>query len=222
MADKKKAAPAVEGEEEVDTHRGELGPTYVEIVEKRGGMKKKLTSRVVYVGDVPSGTSVDKVAAHCKSIFGGLNVNGITLVHTDHIVGLIETTPTAAMEAMSELGKDSGPITNINVVCSMEDCPSENFVNFKCKGVTVPAETDVHMDDIVFASHHLYSMMVNIGKNKVDVENSTDLPSQEVCAALGKSKEVQTLEEYLELYDAPIGVSLESELVWPLQPFVQY
>jgi hypothetical protein len=55
MADTKAAAPAEEVE--VDSHRGELVDTYVEVVTTRGGMKRKLTSRAVFVGDITTWTS---------------------------------------------------------------------------------------------------------------------------------------------------------------------
>ena len=225
MADKKAAAADAPAEEDVDVHKGELGPTYLKVVEDRlGGAKKKLTSRVVYVGDITAGTSADKIAAHSKSVFGGSSsaVNGITLVYSDHVVGLIESTPAAAMEALRELGKDPGPLSGLRVVCSVEDCPAEFFSDWKCKHVTVPADAGASLDDLVYATYNMYNTMANIGKNKIDVENSGDLPTQEMIAAMSKSSAIQSLGEFLKVYDAPINVALESEKVWPLQPFVQY
>ena len=77
------------------------------------------------------------------------------------------------------------------------------------------------LDDLVYATYNVYNVMANIGKNKIDVENSGDLPTQEIIAAMSKSSAIQSLGEFLEVYDAPINVALESEKVWPLQPFVQ-
>jgi hypothetical protein len=214
----------VEQPVEEDSHKGEMGPSFLDVATKHVGPKKALTSRVCYVAEIAAGTSAEKNAGHMKSLFGRVTdkVNGIALVHSDSLIGLIESTPTGVMGVMRELEKASGPLSGIRVVCSVEDCPSVLFSTWSSKAVSIPAEAGVTLDDLVYTSCNVYNMMMNIAKNAIDVENATNLPSQEVVVAICRSQDVQSLGEFLELYDAPINVSLEHSLVWPLQPFVQY
>lgn len=48
------------------------------------------------------------------------------------------------------------------------------------------------------------------------------VPTVERINAYTKSTDLFSLEEYLELYDKPIDFTLESELVWPVEPFLKY
>ncbi len=43
-----------------------------------------------------------------------------------------------------------------------------------------------------------------------------DMPAPEVVLSLVPAEDAPTLEEYLDLFDAPINVDLDSERVWPM------
>lgn len=46
------------------------------------------------------------------------------------------------------------------------------------------------------------------------------LPTNERLLMLSSLAEVASLEEYLEIYDAPIEIDLEGDKVWPSQPLL--
>jgi len=220
MADKKVETTAEVKEPQAV---GEIGPTLVEVAEKRAGGKRKLLSRVAIAASMPDGTPLDKVAAHFKGIFHNKagSINGACLVYHDHVASILEGPPTSIMYTLRELGKDAGPMTDVSVVCSVEDCPDQCFSGWKCKSTSF-SDPDLHMDDLVYASYDIYSSLVNIGKKSIDIEESSDVPSLEKIAAMCKHADISSIEDWLDMYDSPISVTLESENIWPLQPFVQY
>jgi len=45
-----------------------------------------------------------------------------------------------------------------------------------------------------------------------------DMPAPEVVLSLVPADDAPSLDEYLELFDEPVNIDLDSERVWPMQP----
>ncbi|GFR39639.1 hypothetical protein Agub_g105 [Astrephomene gubernaculifera] len=55
------------------------------------------------------------------------------------------------------------------------------------------------------------------------VESSfEDVPAQELVLSLTPTEDAPTLAEYLDIFDSPVNVDLESEQVWPMPPPLKY
>jgi len=48
------------------------------------------------------------------------------------------------------------------------------------------------------------------------------LPSAERIVAYSAIDDLSSIDEFLEVYDSPIELTLESEKVWPVEPFLRY
>ncbi|EGZ15214.1 hypothetical protein PHYSODRAFT_508340 [Phytophthora sojae] len=52
--------------------------------------------------------------------------------------------------------------------------------------------------------------------------DQTFLPSNDLVLWLLSRDELMTLDEYLDVFDSPVAVELESERVWPVHPLIHY
>ncbi|KAG3108199.1 hypothetical protein PI124_g12446 [Phytophthora idaei] len=58
--------------------------------------------------------------------------------------------------------------------------------------------------------------------NNLSNTDQTFLPSNDLVLWLLGREELMTLDEYLDLFDSPVAVELESERVWPVHPLIHY
>lgn len=123
--------------------------------------------------------------------------------------------------------------------CCSEDCPTRAFVSWSYRSVTLKSEiVDLEGEDPVSTSYDVYSKLVRLGQQlteadltHADISAALDnlrqrysefLPSNDRIKKLCEMEGLTTLEEYLDLFDAPFDVPLESELVWPAPKSLVY
>jgi hypothetical protein len=49
-----------------------------------------------------------------------------------------------------------------------------------------------------------------------------DLPAPESLLSLVSAEDAPTLPEFLDIFDAPVNLDLDSERVWPMPPALKY
>jgi hypothetical protein len=231
-----------EGEEE-STYDGSLMPAYTEVVRTRLGGKPRVSiSRVLcctalpHVGEVPTD---DFVGLEQKKIIEGLGlVTGLMLIQNGTVVNLIEGSADDVMEVLRSIA--SMPyMTTTRIVASAEDCPARCFTpwNFRVIDHSGGDGADIK-DDLVNESYGCYSRFLDIGKtllkskvshgelvNALDkvVENYEDkIPKSGLVETFAHCDGIQSLKEYMELFDFPVKVQIQAERAWPIQPLVQY
>jgi hypothetical protein len=220
----------------------QVGPHFLDVVNKRRAEENQprdSITRLCYVatwGGVM--TPGQAGAAHDKMInsLDDANVSGVLLIQSESLINLVETKEDVAMDLLRQLS-DNSSFTNVRVIVSAEDCPSRIFSDWNYRVVQSGAEADIDLghEDLATAGYSIYSKILKIGKQiaeqRLDASDALDrlsdnwpdlIPSQDRVLAFSAFDGVQSLAEYMQMYDAPIKVTLESELVWPIQPFVQY
>jgi hypothetical protein len=135
-------------------------------------------------------------------------------------------------------GTKSDPLfVNISVASFNEEVVRE-FPIWTCRPVAIPSEVDdeeaeVKIDNLLLYTFGMYRELLelgresaaNNGRQKEYLRNNKPqilqrFPSPERVTAVIKEEDVFSLKDYLEVYDAPINVTLASETVWPAESFV--
>jgi hypothetical protein len=132
--------------------------------------------------------------------------------------------------------KGCSDMKDIKVLACSEDCPKRYFADWHAKFVKLPTESDVGVDDPVADSFQVYGNLMDIGVRLHEKDISTAdleaalgslakyygdlLPSNERLVAFTASDAVTSLDDFMEIFDDPVKVDLESDLVWPLQQIV--
>jgi hypothetical protein len=233
------AAVPVEAEEVV--YDGSLMPSYTEIVSTRLGGKPRLSiTRVLYCTHLSGEVSADQVGLEQKKCVESMegHLTGLMLVQNGTVVNLIEGSADDVMEILR--GIAALPyMAETRIVVSSEDCPARCFTPWAYRVIdnTGGDGTDIK-DDLVNESYTMYSSYLNIGKkllkSKVshgELVNALDklletygenIPKSGAVATFAACDGVQTIQEFMELFDSPVQVQIEGERAWPMQPLVRY
>lgn len=172
-------------------------------------------------------------------------VHGLALVQSQSIINIVESTPMACMAylkavaaecaaAEEEEGQlESWSVEDIRVVANSEDCPNACFGKWAFRGITLPREQDIDLEqeNVTSAAFSVYSRLVQLGKqltardlSDADMDSALDhlkqyygeyLPSNERVIALAEQESVFSIEDWLAFHAAPVDLSLASERVWP-------
>lgn len=209
------------------------------------GGRESLT-RMLYVGVIPKTATKHQVCdLHAQFLTDiEADVSGLMLLQATTFINLIEATPDVinALLRHIQLQTESPTacVSSVRIVACSEDCPNPAFVSWSYRSITMPAEPGVDLDkeDIVTSSFEVYSKLVKLGQQltdadlpQADIPAALDnlrqrfpqfLPSNERVQAFTASPKVTSLNEYLDIFDAPVDVVFESERVWPAPPPLSY
>lgn len=206
-----------------------------------GGGRESLT-RMLYVGSIPKTATKHQVCDYHASFLTEIeaDVSGLMLLLQTSFVNLIEATPDVINALLRHLQQETESptacITNVRIVACSEDCPNPAFVSWSYRSISMPPEAGVDLDkeDIVAASFEVYFKLVKLGQQlsdadlpQADIPAALDnlrqrfpqfLPSNERVVALTLCDKVTSLAEFLDIFDAPLETTLESDRVWPAPP----
>lgn len=223
-------------------------PSLLDTVQRRfqdeGG--RESVTRLMYIGLIPKGSSLKSVCQYHETFLKDIDadVSGLMILQQDSFLNLIEAAPDAIMALMRHINKqreETSPcLTSVRVLASSEDCPSRAFVSWSYRSVSLKAEPKVDLDgdDVAGVAYEVYSKLVALGKEltnqdltHADISAALDtlrqryadyIPTNERIKAIVALDGIPKLEEYMEIFDAPVDVDLESELVWPHPPSLKY
>jgi hypothetical protein len=203
-----------------------------------GGGRESLT-RMLYVGAIPKSATKHQVCDYHANFLTEIeaDVSGLMLLQQNSFVNLIEATPDVIHALLRHLQVETenpaGCISSVRIVACSEDCPNPAFVSWSYRSISLPVESavDLEKEDIVVSSFEMYNKLVKLGQqlsdadlSQADIPAALDnlkqrfpqfLPSNERVVAFTVCEKVTSLAEYLEIYDSPVDVVLESDRVWP-------
>ncbi|ETM03387.1 hypothetical protein F441_00444 [Phytophthora nicotianae CJ01A1] len=166
-------------------------------------------------------------------------VTGLVLLHDATIVIFLETTAEQFVIILKQLQQQR--IIDASSMKILANCDNNGVrilqgLYFK-KIVLNRSDTSEWTDDtasqcIVETFLNLIKFIKKIGPmppgeirrclNNLSNTDQTFLPSNDLLLWLLSRDELMTLDEYLDFFDSPVAVELESERVWPVHPLIQY
>lgn len=207
---------------------------------------RESVTRLLYIGTIPKTSTPRIVCSYHEDFLKEIDadVSGLMILQPDTFLNLIEAAPDAIMALLRHIAKQDDEaepaLDNVRVLASSEDCPSRAFVSWSYRSVNLKPEMSIALDedDVVGTCYETYSKLVQLGHrlndadlSHADISAALDnlrqryaefIPSNERLKAFTGLKGVTTLQEYLEIFDAPIEVNLDRELVWPPPPALEY
>mmetsp|Transcript_5862 Transcript_5862/g.6717 ORF Transcript_5862/g.6717 Transcript_5862/m.6717 type:complete len:237 (+) Transcript_5862:394-1104(+) len=217
----------------------------LDVVQERLQKQQKTTvvSRLMYVAQFPDGKAVTKEEAqhHVEGLMkkargDAEKETGILVVYPTCVLHMIETTTKAIMSLLREINqvpKDDQLLRNLTIISSTEDIPSRGFQKlYHCyvneaqrEGIEamdvdamVTEVSDMNINMIKLGKH-----LMGLGARELDAALESlrsaypDLPTAVPIIGLCLAEDgPPTLEEFLDIYDRPVDIDLESENVWPM------
>lgn len=161
---------------------------------------------------------------------------GMFLIFPNCFVLVIETQTKNILSFLRELSKvhvTSRRYSNMRIISSTEDIPSRVFSKWFCTFCGAPTSDKIESipaEELVNKASEVNLNFIKFGKqlclmNQPEQESALrdlrsayfEIPSTQQVMALATSTEAPSLEEFMEIYDSPIDVDLDSENVWPMQ-----
>ncbi|KAG1654587.1 hypothetical protein FOA52_008734 [Chlamydomonas sp. UWO 241] len=170
-------------------------------------------------------------------------VSGLLLVYPAVMVHVLEATTPALMDILaavqSALPADS-KIAEARVISSTEDIPSRCFHAWHAAFMNSSSGADTadacDGSTIVKTASELSSFLrkagaVLEGQPETEVRRrleslesymDMDVPAPEVLLSLTPAADAPTLAEYLDMFNGPVNVDFDSDMVWPMPAPLQY
>ncbi|KAK3284530.1 hypothetical protein CYMTET_7826 [Cymbomonas tetramitiformis] len=223
-------------DDSIDPPRQSLLDVTQEKLQKQG--KTVVLSRVLFViqtSDKHNSSKTEIEAAHSamlKAARGETDKEtGLLIVFPNCIVHMLETTTKMIFTYLRQLLNAEG-ITSMKIISSTEDIPSRAFQKWYCSFVN--SQTQEHYDgdegeSLVNVASDANIALIKLGKHvsalgQRDADSSMeslrtsypDLPQIDPFMIVCHSEEAPSVREFLDIYDSPVDIDLESENVWPM------
>lgn len=199
---------------------------------------RESVSRLLYVGLIPATATKQQICDSHKSLLEDIDadVSGLMLLQSRSFLNLIEATPDVIGALLRHVqleceNPDAPCMSDVRVVACTEDCPTRAFVSWSYRSINLPSEAVVLEGDIVPHSFDMFNKLVQLGQRLTDADLTPadisaaldnlgqrypqHLPSNERVVEFATSDKVTSLNEWLALFDAPVELTLEQDLVWP-------
>ncbi|KAL6763879.1 hypothetical protein V8C86DRAFT_2483486 [Haematococcus lacustris] len=161
---------------------------------------------------------------------------GILLCYPTCCVHVLEAKTSVIMSILRDMlaaGSQEHRLAEARVVASTEDIPMRCFGAWHAAFVNTATNTDnidaADSTTIVKSASELNASMRKLGGTLTDLTESElkrrlaamdqyceDLPAPELLMSLVPAEDAPTVEEFLDIFDAPVTVELDSEKVWPM------
>lgn len=157
------------------------------------------------------------------------------MVYPDCCLHLVEASSQVIMELLRELS-NSGPaplLIDVRVLVSSEDVPERAFPFWASRlvGAARNESFDSATDQVEELVADTYLNVLKIGSRlstlpKTEINSHLDnlrknfreaIPHEERLAGFIESDKAVALDVFLDIYDAPVDLKLESDLTWPLR-----
>ncbi|XP_063445141.1 testis-expressed protein 47-like isoform X1 [Mytilus edulis] len=168
-----------------------------------------------------------------------VSITGLLLVYTKHIVHIVETTTEMLREVIKDSKKNmeasNGLFSQVKILVISHDIPERLYQNWMFKTLEIQSarldsyDSSESTDKIVLdcliqllkLGNHVAKIPKGNFKNSFDQLHSKCadlLPQQAMLHFLLEEDDcsMMTVKEYLNMYEQPYDVVLDSELVWPL------
>ncbi|KAF5836805.1 hypothetical protein DUNSADRAFT_5384 [Dunaliella salina] len=220
------------------TTRESLLDVVQERLQKTG--KSKLISRLIYVARfIRKEQSVEAHKTfHSKIIEKHQDgeVSGFLLCYPWCMIHLIEARTSSLMSILRDTlnsGQQNHGMVEARVIASTEDIPSRCFEGwhaaFVSSGSHASQMDPVDSTTIVKDATEVNNFMRKVGPSLLGLSEIElrrklyalesffdDVPAPELVLALVPAEDAPTLDEYLDIFDVPLSIDLDSEQVWPM------
>ncbi|KAF0699328.1 Aste57867_10118 [Aphanomyces stellatus] len=161
------------------------------------------------------------------------DASGIVLIQDGSMCMLLESAADQFTDLCAEL-RACAFLTNVKVLATCDDNASRlmQSLYFKKLSVSKPVDEGDVFQVVKDVFANLVALIRRLGstpaaaiKKSLANPSNSDLmlmPSNETLLFLAKSDALMTLDEYVDIYKAPISIELESERVWPIHPLFTY
>ncbi|XP_038067153.1 testis-expressed protein 47-like isoform X2 [Patiria miniata] len=208
--------------------------------------RKALLHRLVYIARLSDqlddkrdlGAHYEKKFKQWQSHFQGEGATGMLLVYPNHYVHLVESSSEMLMALIRDLGTmevtgDQALISQSKVLVISSNVPTRLFSQWSFRVLNLPAsrlEEYETSEPIQSLAPECLALMLKLGaylakQPKVTLKNVMDslhekvpdlLIPQDLIGFLLQSTDLCSPKEFLNRYDKPLDIVLDSELVWPL------
>jgi len=228
----------------IETSRQSLLDVVEARLKKQGKTALGIISRLVYVakltGRESSCTGVqefaEKILKEPQLGTGGTAHTGILMVYPTCCIHVLEARTSTIMRLLRAIQKAAPTesyLRQIAVISCTEDIPFRAYNKWYATFVDTLSKVE-HVDGLdstqcVSAASTINLSMIAMGKMLCSVPEAelasslkslqsfyTDLPTPENILAMASTEDCPTLDEFLEIFDEPVNVDLESEKVWPM------
>jgi len=201
-------------------------------------------SRILVVAQVNEGMlKEDIIDFHEKfneshNDLDGPSITGFLLPQDGCMLHLIESTLAVSEKYLECLenssaskAQDAVRFTKVKILHMAEDCPKQLFskwYSFDDLAGMPEQAVDLGSNLVEAVDHTLQKLfeaaevLVKIPETQLHKRHLHLVPSEGRIKAFIESDGFLGLRDYNEIYQNPIDIDLESELVWPLQPLVDY
>lgn len=223
-------------DDSIDPPRQSLLDVTQEKLQKQG--KTVVISRILIVietSDKHNSSKAETEEAHSamlKAARGETDKEtGLLIVFPNCIVHMLETTTKMIFTYLRKLLKAEG-ISSMKVISSTEDIPSRAFPKWYSSFVDSPTSGHYDGDEgesLVNTASEVNIALIKLGKHlsglgQRDADSSMeslrtaypDLPQIDPFMIVCNSEEAPSVQEFLDIYDSPVDIDLESENVWPM------
>jgi len=160
-----------------------------------------------------------------------VTINNICMVH------LLEAPTKVLVTLLRALSKEKTMFKNMRVCCFVEEIPREYKV--WAARATRTADEEVLPKDWVRVIFGTLKGLLELARDANEMKAADEkvvefltktetkpvlskLPTAQRVMAFSHCEDLCSVEEFLEIYDKPIDFTLESEKVWPVEPFLKY
>lgn len=228
-------------DDQFDAPRRSLLDVVQEKLQNQG--KTVVLSRIVYLGSIdPKIVSKEDVLAMHEDVFVKvreemeMDMTGLLMCYSNTFIHVLEAQTKALLAFLREVNSiapHERPFTAIRVISSTEDIPYRAFP--KWSSTFIAAEDDnkpavyADQDAIVEAASGVNLNLIKIGKSlsamtSAEADSAVsnlagayiEVPVVTKCLGLVSNAGVPSLEEFLDIFDTPVDIDLDSENVWPM------
>jgi len=227
-------------DDNVEETRRSLLDVVLEKVHKAG--KQVVVSRLVYVAAVEGKqlTSKTEIEAMHEAVWrrvideGEADYTGLLLCFSQCFVGVVEAQTSTLLTFLRELcalPKGERLFSKVRIISSTEDVPSRAYTQWMTaffKGDDVGKPTPLEDEVLVDRASDVNLGLIKLGKTLADMSQKEletalgsletaflELPAVSTVLGLVTHSSVPDLEEYLDIFDTPVDIDLDSEQIWP-------
>jgi len=192
-------------------------------------------TRMLYVAKLPKGATPQEVYELHANFLADYDreATGLLIIQASSVLNIVESsseTVTALLRhVQAEAGRgEEARVTSVRVVAGTEDVPERTLSPWAYAAVSLPPEGTVLVDAdaCVGLCTSLYRTVQQVchqlkeagptGLEHLQERYAAFLPSDDRVSALAASDCITSLDEWLELYDAPISFTSAAEACYPM------
>ncbi|RHY31810.1 hypothetical protein DYB32_003129 [Aphanomyces invadans] len=156
------------------------------------------------------------------------DASGLVLIQDTSVCVFLESTSAQFTDFCAELRSFSA-LTDVKIIATCDDNATRlmKSLYFKKLSITKPVDDADELQVAKDVFFNLITLMRRLGATPAALATPSNsdlqlMPSNEVVTFLAKRDALMTLDEFHDIYKAPISIELESERVWPIHPLFTY